>query len=117
MKLELSVKAFLVAGIQKIRQTCLSIPILKLSQHVYGGDQNCKWREISWEESSQKQTASLRKYVQRLYERKEKKTYLVTATGNLARSIFLGQGLDLTNVEGSFKSVSCGLLQGYIFLR
>ena len=47
---------------------------------------------------------------------KEKKTYLVTATGNLARSIFLGQGLDLTNVEGSFKSVSCGLLQGYIFL-
>ena len=48
---------------------------------------------------------------------KEKKTYLVTATGNLARSIFLGQGLDLTNVEGSFKSVSCGLLQGYIFLR
>ena len=113
MKLELPVKAFLVAGIQKIRQTCPSIPILKLSQHVYGGDQNCKWREISWEESSQKQLASGNMCRDCM---KEKKTYLVTATGNLARSIFLGQGLDLTNVEGSFKSVSCGLLQGYIFL-
>lgn len=62
------------------------------------------------------QTASVRTSVLRLYERKEKKTYLVTATGNLARIIFLGQGLDLANVEGSFNSMSCGLLQVCVFL-